>query len=139
MLYHRSLIKYGNWNGYVGDKYRFVQVIPSGVKAVAVATCCEHDHLNIAVKTDGSAWAAGFNHGQNAKGTFTYVKVIDSGVEAVAVGHDQLCLVLKQDGSVWLGTLGSGAATPIFTLLDGGLWHHPLQQLFSSSVKTIRY
>jgi alpha-tubulin suppressor-like RCC1 family protein len=124
-LYHTCAIKeYGSlwcWGnngwGQIGDgtnqsknitfniiidksKYTPVQIISSGVKAVAAGgwhTC--------AIKIDGSLWCWGLNqYGQLGDGTkedkYTPVQIISSGVKAVAAGGVYTCAI-KEDGSLW--------------------------------------
>merc|ERR1711998_333282 len=75
--------------------------------------------MGMALKQDGSLWAAGYNGwgnlgtGTTAEKVTTFVKVISSGVKAVSVGTDNT-VVLKKDGSVWgagnnqYGQIGDG-------------------------------
>ena len=104
--------------GQLGDgsktpSFKFIQVVPSDVKAVAAGQ--KHSTL---VKQDGSVWATGWNkYGELGDGSKTdkssFVKVISAGAKDVAVGHSH-SMVLKQDGSVWAtgwneyGQLGDG-------------------------------
>ena len=73
------------------------------------------------VHHDGSLWTTGFNgYGQLGDGTttnrYTFVKVIDSGVQAMTGGWLHT-IVMKQDGSLWTtgynenGELGDGTTT----------------------------
>jgi len=90
----------------------------------------------VALKKDGSVWAAGYNQmGELGDGTKTkrrtFVKVIDSGVVHVDAGYIS-CRVIKEDGSLWAvgdnryGEFGDGTKTqtPILNyvkVLDGGV------------------
>ena len=80
------------------------------------------------VKQDGSLWATGWNgFGQLGNGKLalknSFVKVIASGVKAVAAG-DYHTMVVKQDGSLWAtgrcdyGQLGDGSEYPELSKLN---------------------
>jgi alpha-tubulin suppressor-like RCC1 family protein len=110
-----------NYEGQLGDgtntdKNTPVQIIPSGVVAVALG-----DNHTCAIKQDGSLWCWGWNHyGQLGDGTWTNrntpVRIMSSGVSSVALGWAHTCAI-KQDGSLWCwgrndyGQLGDGTYT----------------------------
>ena len=112
--------KYGQLgDGSTNDRNRFIVVIAENTgKYVAVAAGDIH---SIALKQDGSVWAAGRNsNGQLGDGSKDdrnrFVKVMSSGAANVAAGGYH-SIVLKQDGSVWAtgfnkyGQLGDGTTT----------------------------
>jgi alpha-tubulin suppressor-like RCC1 family protein len=93
-----------------------VQVNISGIKTMAAAKT-NGSEFSVFVKSDGTAWATGYNY-EGELGTGTTGSTINpvqvlTGVEKVAVG-EQLSLFLKADGTVWStgensnGQLGSG-------------------------------
>ena len=98
-------------DGTTTERHSFVKVVSSGVTAIAAG-----GSHSMVLKQDGSVWATGANYwGQIGDGTDTpwarygrknFVKVVPSGVTAVAAGNDY-SMVLKKDGSVW----GTGANT----------------------------
>ena len=98
-------------------KVDFVQVLSGVVNTVAA----DGGGHSMVLKQDGSVWATGRNqHGQLGDGSkkdrFKFLKVIASGVQAVAVGS-QHSLVVKEDGIVWVtgsnmnGQLGNALIT----------------------------
>ena len=103
-------------DGSVVDKTRFIRVVSSGEKVVAVAAGDTH---SIVLRQDGSVWATGQNNnGQLGDGSNTdskiFVKVISSSAaDVIAGGYHSMAL--KQDGSVWVagwneyGNLGDGS------------------------------
>ena len=92
----------------VGDRrYTFTEVIGADSRVIAIATGVLH---SLALKSDGSVLAAGYNHwGQlgtkdrKHRNTFTEVIAADSSdskIIAISAG-DYHSLALKSDGSVW--------------------------------------
>ena len=107
-----------------GLKSTFVQVMASGVKAVAAGR-----RHSMVLKQDGSVWVAGdYKYGQLGDASVllksSFVQVIFSDAAAIAAGYDHdHGMVLKQDGSVWatgrsdFGQLGNGLVSPGSTLV----------------------
>merc|ERR1712032_1235402 len=121
-------------------KTSFVKVIDGGV-----ADCAAGGYHTMALKTDGSLWATGYNaQGQLGDGTVTnrnkYVQVIDGLVMDVSAGKTSFTIALMSDGSVMgvgfnsNGQLGDGTVTqrPKFVkVVDGGVKEVRAGQLFS--------
>ena len=100
-------------SGYNNHYYTPTKIIAGGVVSIAVGL--EH---SLAIKTDGSLWAWGWNlYGQLGDGTkinrLVPTKIISSGVVAVSAG-ERNTIAMKIDGSVWgwgdntYGQLGDG-------------------------------
>ena len=123
-----SLWSWGyNGQGQLGDGTTISQYAPvkvmDGVASVAAGgyhAGGARGYYSLAIKTDGSLWAWGYNgFGQLGDGTKTNrptpVKVMDGAVSAAA-GHDH-ALAVKSDGSLWAwgyngdGQLGDGTET----------------------------
>ena len=128
----------------------FVQIIPSGVKAVAAGA-----HHTLIIKENGSLWAIGANwSGQLGDGTledkYKPIRIIESGVQSVSTSCSY-SLIHMEDGSLWgmgdnnMGQLGvesplrilkprmilssgvkdmsAGCDKTLFIREDGTLWH----------------
>jgi hypothetical protein len=101
-----------NWGGHLGDGSfenpdRPIQLVPSGVVAVACGEC-----FTIFLKDDGSVWGFGWND-QGALGDGTEAtairrpkQFIDGGISAIAAGAYH-SLFITRDGSLW-GAGGNG-------------------------------
>jgi predicted CxxxxCH...CXXCH cytochrome family protein len=123
-----SVLAWGyNYYGQLGDNTTNTSNTPvqvygleSGAGVTAIATGSNH---SLAVKSDGSLWAWGYNsYGQlgnnstNSSSIPVQILPAGSGVIAVAAGNAH-SVALKSDGSVWawgkndLGQLGDGTTT----------------------------
>jgi alpha-tubulin suppressor-like RCC1 family protein len=110
-------------NGNTTNSSTFIQVIPSGVVAIAAG-----GGYSLILKTDGSVWATGRNYsgelgdGNAPTDSSTFVQAKDdtsafiTGAISIAAGSNNN-KVLKADGSVWAtggnadGELGDGTTT----------------------------
>ena len=133
-----------------------VEILPSGVRSIAAGA-----YHSLFVMTDGSLWGMGYGGsgqigplgGSSTLYPFSPVKILSSGVQAVAAGYEH-SLIVMTDGSLWAmgdnayGDLGDGTTTqrntPVKVLANGvqsvaAGWYHSLFVMTNGSLWGVGY